>query len=66
MVIETSEVIKEVLVEELNFELYSAYGQRLQSGQLSGSNPYIDLSMYALGVYYLTIDNQVVKLIKTN
>ena len=54
------------LVEELNFELYSAYGQRLQSGQLSGSNPYIDLSMYALGIYYLSIDNQVVKLVKTN
>ena len=54
------------LVEELNFELYSAYGQRLQSGQLSGSNPHIDLSMYALGIYYLTIDNQVIKLVKTN
>ena len=54
------------LVEELNFELYSAYGQRLQSGQLSGSNPYINLSMYALGIYYLNIDNQVIKLVKTN
>ena len=54
------------IVQELNFELYSPYGQRLQSGQLSSSQSYIDLSTYALGVYYLNIDNQVIKLIKTN
>ena len=54
------------IFQELNFELYSPYGQRLQSGQLSSSQPYIDLSTYALGIYYLNIDNQVVKLIKTN
>ena len=54
------------LVQELNFELYSPYGQRLQSGQLNGSKSYIDISTYALGIYYLNIDNQVIKLIKTN
>lgn len=54
------------IFQELNFELYSPYGQRLQSGQLSSSQPYIDLSTYALGVYYLNIENQVVKLIKIN
>ncbi len=54
------------IVQELNFELYSPYGQRLQSGQLSNSQPYIDLSTYALGIYYLNVDNQVIKLIKTN
>ena len=54
------------IFQELNFELYSPYGQRLQSGQLNSSQPYVDLSTYALGVYYLNIENQVVKLIKTN
>ena len=54
------------IFQELNFELYSPYGQRLKSGQLSSSQPYIDLSTYALGIYYLNVDNQVIKLIKTN
>ena len=54
------------LVQELNFELYSPYGQRLQSGQLNGSKSYIDMSTYALGIYYLNINNQVIKLIKNN
>ena len=54
------------IFQELNFELYSPYGQRLQSGQLSSSQSYIDLSTYTLGIYYLNVDNQVIKIIKTN
>ncbi len=52
--------------KDVKYELFSPLGQRIQEGFLTGNNKQIDMSTIALGLYYLNIEGQVIKVIKSN
>lgn len=51
--------------KDVHFELFSPLGQVMASGYLTGNNKQIDLSKLPNGIYYLNIEGQKIKLIKT-
>jgi len=51
--------------EKLNYELFSATGKKLISGSIESRNSQIDLSTLPPNIYYLVIDNQTYKVLKT-
>ena len=52
--------------EKLNYVLFSAIGKKLISGSIESSNSQIDLSILPPNIYYLVIDNQTYKVLKTH
>ncbi|SRX76425.1 T9SS type A sorting domain-containing protein [Aequorivita antarctica] len=48
----------------VHFEVYSALGQRLLSGELTQSEKQIDFSNFAKGLYYVHLGNETVKVIR--
>lgn len=52
--------------EELNYELFSPLGKQLIIGTIKSSNQEIDLSNLPPNIYYLKLDNQVFKILKSN
>ncbi|MEH6765027.1 MAG: T9SS type A sorting domain-containing protein [Aequorivita antarctica] len=46
------------------FEVYSALGQRLLSGELTQNEKQIDFSNFAKGLYYVRLGNETVKIIR--
>ncbi|WP_405606266.1 T9SS type A sorting domain-containing protein [Polaribacter sp. Asnod1-A03] len=52
--------------KDIQYQLYSSLGQRILTGQLSENNNQIDLSRFSTGIYYLSIKNKIIKLIKTD
>ena len=51
---------------ELNYELFSPLGKQLIIGTIKSSNQEIDLSNLPPNIYYLKLDNQVFKILKSN
>ncbi|MEM0518826.1 T9SS type A sorting domain-containing protein [Aequorivita flava] len=47
-----------------HFEVYSALGQRLLSGELTPNEKQIDFSNFAQGVYYVRLENETLKIIR--
>jgi polyhydroxybutyrate depolymerase len=52
--------------ERLNYALFSATGQKLISGSLESSDSQIDLSNLPPNIYYLVIENQTYKILKSS
>lgn len=52
--------------ERLNYTLFSATGQKLISGPLESSDSQIDLSNLPPNIYYLVIENQTYKILKSS
>jgi polyhydroxybutyrate depolymerase len=52
--------------ERLNYTLFSATGQKLISGSLESSDSQIDLSNLPPNIYYLVIENQSYKILKSS
>ena len=52
--------------ERLNYTLFSATGQKLISGSLESSDSQIDLSNLPPNIYYLVIENQTYKILKSS
>ena len=52
--------------EKLNYELFSLLGQQLIIGTIKSSNQEIDLSNLPPNIYYLKLDNQIFKILKSN
>ena len=52
--------------EQLNYTLFSATGQKLISGSLESSDSQIDLSNLPPNIYYLVIENQTYKILKSS
>jgi polyhydroxybutyrate depolymerase len=52
--------------EHLNYTLFSATGQKLISGSLESSDSQIDLSNLPPNIYYLVIENQTYKILKSS
>jgi len=50
----------------VEFEIYSSLGLAVMKGNLISSQQQVDLSELACNVYFLRINNQVQKIIKTN
>jgi hypothetical protein len=50
----------------LNYELFSPLGKQLIIGTIKSSNQEIDLSNLPPNIYYLKLDNQVFKILKSN
>ncbi len=48
----------------VHFEVYSALGQRLLSGELTQSEKQIDFSNFAKGVYYLRVENETLRIVR--
>ncbi|SRX55697.1 T9SS type A sorting domain-containing protein [Aequorivita sp. CIP111184] len=48
----------------VHFEVYSALGQRLLSGELTQSEKQIDFSNFAKGLYYVRLGNETVKIVR--
>ena len=51
---------------ELNYELFSSLGKLLIIGTIKTNNQEIDLSNLPPNIYYLKLDNQVFKILKSN
>lgn len=51
--------------ERLNYALFSATGQKLISGSIESSDSQIDLSNLPPNIYYLVIENQTYKILKS-
>ncbi len=47
-----------------HYEVYSALGQRLLSGEITPSEKQIDFSNFAKGIYYVRVDNETFKIIR--
>lgn len=47
-----------------HFEVYSAFGQRLLSGELTPNEKQIDFSNFSKGIYYVRLGNETIRLIK--
>jgi hypothetical protein len=60
----TNGIVNFDLLEDVDYELFSVLGQRLQKGVLVGQHKQIDLSQLPASIYYLHIKGQVVKLVK--
>ena len=52
--------------EELNYEVFSLIGKQLINGTITSSNREIDLSSLPSNVYFLKVENQVFKILKSN
>jgi hypothetical protein len=52
--------------EKLNYELFSPLGKKLIFGTIKSSNQKIDLSNLPPSIYFLKLDNQVFKILKSN
>ena len=52
--------------EELNYELFSSLGKLLIIGTIKTDNQEIDLSNLSPNIYYLKLENQVFKILKSN
>ena len=52
--------------EELNYELFSPRGKKLIFGTIESSNQVIDLSNLPTNIYFLKLNNQVFKILKSN
>ena len=52
--------------EKLNYELFSPLGKKLIFGTIKLSNQKIDLSNLPPSIYFLKLDNQVFKILKSN
>ena len=52
--------------EHLNYTLFSATGQKLISGSIESSDSQIDLSNLPPNIYYLVIENQTYKILKSS
>jgi len=61
----TTGIVNFDLIEDVDYALFSAIGQRLQKGFLTGNNKQIDISEFSAGIYYLHLKGKVVKLIKS-
>ena len=48
----------------VHFEVYSALGQRLLTGELTQNEKQIDFSNFEKGIYYVRIENESIKIIK--
>jgi dienelactone hydrolase len=62
----TQNIVNIEILEDAHYELISTLGQRLLEGDLSGNNKQIDLSPFPAGIYYLYVEGQISKLIKSN
>ncbi len=47
-----------------HYEVYSALGQRLLSGELTQNEKQIDFSNFAKGIYYVRIENETLKVVR--
>jgi polyhydroxybutyrate depolymerase len=52
--------------DDLNYELFTATGNKLIFGTIKSSNQEIDLSNLPPNVYFLKLGNQVYKILKSN
>ena len=62
----TNNFINLKIKKDVQYELISTLGQPIFKGTLKGKNKQIDLSKLQNGLYYLNINNQIVKVIKQN
>lgn len=53
-------------LSEQNYELIDALGKQVAKGQLNDSNNVIDLSKLDADVYFLKLNNQTLRIVKTN
>ena len=51
--------------KDVNYELFSPLGQQLMTGTITSSNEQIDLSNLPSNIYFLKVDNQVFKILKS-
>lgn len=62
----TNSLINLKIKKDVQYELISTLGQHIFKGTLRGENKQIDLSKLQNGLYYLSINNQTIKVIKQN
>jgi len=62
----TNDIVNIEINEDVHYELISPLGQRVLEGNLTGNNKQIDLSQFPASMYFLNIEGQVIKLIKSN
>ena len=62
----TNNFINLKIKKDVQYELISTLGQPIFKGTLRGKNKQIDLSKLQNGLYYLNINNQIIKVIKQN
>jgi hypothetical protein len=48
----------------VHFEVYSALGQRLLSGELTQNEQQIDFSNFQKGIYYVRVGNETLKIVR--
>lgn len=60
----TNDIVNLDINKDVHYQLISPIGQRLLEGTLTGNSKQIDLSQFPESIYYLTIENQVIKIIK--
>ncbi|MGK0387120.1 MAG: hypothetical protein ACI849_001741, partial [Patiriisocius sp.] len=61
----TADIINISIQENVSYQVFSAVGQLLLSGELSGNAKQIDLSSLAANLYYVRIKNETFKIVKT-
>ena len=62
----TKGIVNIEISEDVHYQIISTLGQLLLEGNLTGSNKQIDLSQFPASIYYLSIEGQIIKLIKNN
>lgn len=62
----TKNIVYLEIPQDVHYELISPLGQRLLEGDLTGDHKQLDLSQFPSGLYYLCIEGQIIKMIKSN
>jgi dienelactone hydrolase len=62
----TKGIVNIEISEDVHYQIISTLGQLLLEGNLTGGNKQIDLSQFPASIYYLSIEGQIIKLIKNN
>lgn len=59
-------VVEGEFLSEQSYELFDALGKQVANGQLNNSNNVIDLSKLDSDIYFLKLNNQTIRIVKTN
>lgn len=62
----TNSLVTLTVKQDVQYDLYSSLGERLFGGTLTASNNTIDVSQLPSSIYYVRIDNETFRVIKTN
>ena len=62
----TTDILNIETLEDVDFELFSIVGKRVQEGFLTGNNKQIDLSNLPAAMYFLKIEGKTYKILKYN